>query len=752
MKNLLFIPAGFFLFTIMVFSQPRGVVTGVVFDSLTGSPLAGAAVVADERSGTMSDGRGHYLLTLKAGRYLLQVRFLGYTTAARAVQVQEGDTVHVDFRLAPEQKMLSEVVVSAGKFSQKLSDVNVSMTVLRPKEIQLDNPVSLEGLLNKVSGVDILDGQPSIRGGSGYSYGAGSRVMVVIDGLPLISGDAGDVKWDFLPMESLSQLEVIKGASSVLYGSSALNGVINLQTLQPGVKPATRVRTYGGFFLHPKRKELVWWEKPRWWAGASFVHARNMKRVSLVTGADLYRNTGYRQKEYDKRARLNFSLTCRPEKVKGLSYGVGFNGMLVDKSDFFLWQNADSGAWKQAAAGVSPYKGYRLYVDPHVRYSTRKGGVHSLKTRYFSVNNNMIDDPDKSNHFNSYIGEYRYQKQWGAYMLSAGLFENYNTVFSRLYGNHHGSETAVYLQLHGKVWKRLDFTAGGRFEMFRLDTFSLSTRPVFRAGVNYHLFRGTHLRLSGGQGFRYPSVAEKFTATSLGALNIFPNPDLKPEKGWSSEFGIMQDYQWKRWAGFVDLSLFINEYRDMIEFVFGMYPPEPNLPPSLKYVGFKTLNVEHARITGLELQVQMEKSAGDFTVALHGGYVYLNPVDLNLPKDGSGDNILKYRYRHGVKGFAQLGYRNWSTGVTLVYRSFIERVDSVFIDPFIGNLILPGYPDYRETHTDGQVIVDLRAGYTFRQMLEISLVSKNLFNREYMGRPGDLRPPRTLEMQINLRL
>ncbi len=752
MKKFLFIPAGFFLFTLMLFSQSGGVVTGRVSDSLTGTPLPGAVVLSGGGKGTTTDGKGHYLLVLSPGDHVLQVRFLGYRTLSRSVRVEGGDTVHLDFRLAATQEVLSEVVVRAGKFSQKLSEVNVSMTVLRPKELQLDNPVSLEGLLNKVSGVDILDGQPSIRGGSGYSYGAGSRVMVVVNGLPLVSGDAGDVKWDFLPLEALSQVEVIKGASSVLYGSSALNGVINLQTLQPGVKPSTMVRMYGGVYMKPKRKELVWWEQPRWWAGTSFLHARNFRRASLVVGGDLYRNTGYRQKEYEKRARLNFSLTCRPEKVKGLTYGVDFNGMLVDKSDFFLWQDADSGAWKQAAAGISPYNGYRLYVDPHVQYNTRHGGIHMLKTRYFSVNNNMIDAPEKNNHFNSYTGEYRYQKKWGVYLLSAGLYENYNTVFSRLYGNHTGNETALYLQVHGKVGERLDFTGGGRYEMFRLDTFSLSSRPVFRAGVNYRLFRGTHLRLSGGQGFRYPSVAEKFTATSLGALNIFPNPYLRPEKGWSAEFGIMQDYRWKKWNGFLDLSLFVNEYRDMIEFLFGMYPPDPSLPPSLEYVGFKALNVEHARITGLELQVHLEKQAGDFTMALHGGYIFLNPVDLNLPKDGSGDNILKYRYRHAVKGYAQFGYRRWSAGVTLVYRSFMERVDSVFVDPFIGNLILPGYPDYRETHTDGQVVVDVRAGYSFGKLLEVSLVSKNLLNREYTGRPGDLRPPRTLEMQIILRL
>jgi len=504
--------------------------------------------------------------------------------------------------------------------------------------------------------------------------------------------------------------------------------------------------------MKPKRKELVWWNTPRWWAGASFSHARNFRRSSLVVGGDLFRNTGYRQKEYERHVRLDGSWTRRPEKVKGLSYGVDFNGMLVEKSDFFLWQNADSGAWKQPPSLISPYKGYRLYVDPHIQYTTRNKGMHILKGRYFSVNNNMINEPEKNNHFNNYQGEYRYQKQWHQYLLSVGLYENYNTVFSRLYGNHTSNETAVYVQFHGRVWDKLDFTAGGRYEMFLLDTFALATEPVFRAGINYRLLRGTHLRLSAGQGYRYPAVAEKFTATSIGALNIFPNPLLQPEKGWSAEFGVMQDLRWKSWSGYLDLSLFINEYRDMIEFRFGMYLPDSVTRPSLKYVGFKSLNVEHARITGLELQAHLEKEVGDFTLAFHGGYVFLQPVDLNIPKGDGNNNILKYRYRHGVKGSLQAGYRRWSAGMTLVYRSFMERVDSVFTDPFIGNLILPGYPDYRIAHTGGQTTVDVRAGYAPAGMINISLISKNVFNCECMGRPGDLLPPRTLEIEVVLRL
>ena len=57
--------------------------------------------------------------------------------------------------------------------------------------------------------------------------------MVLVDDMPLISGDAGQVQWKLIATENINQVEVIKGASSALYGSSALNGVINIRTAFP---------------------------------------------------------------------------------------------------------------------------------------------------------------------------------------------------------------------------------------------------------------------------------------------------------------------------------------------------------------------------------------------------------------------------------------------------------------------------------------------------------------------------------------
>jgi iron complex outermembrane receptor protein len=93
--------------------------------------------------------------------------------------------------------------------------------------------------------VIVVDNDPQIRAGSGFSFGAGSRVMMLVDDLPILSGDIGRPSWSFLPIENLEQVEVIKGASSVLYGSAALSGVINVRTAYPRLEPRTRATAYG---------------------------------------------------------------------------------------------------------------------------------------------------------------------------------------------------------------------------------------------------------------------------------------------------------------------------------------------------------------------------------------------------------------------------------------------------------------------------------------------------------------------------
>ena len=84
----------------------------------------------------------------------------------------------------------------------------------------------------------------------------------------------------------------------------------------------------------------------------------------------------------------------------------------------------------------------------------------------------------------------------------------------------------------------------------------VKAKPVFRAGLNYQIAQATYLRTSWGQGFRFPSMAEMFISTNYSGLQIFPNPELKAESGWSSEIAIKQGLKTGNWMGYFDAAAF----------------------------------------------------------------------------------------------------------------------------------------------------------------------------------------------------
>ena len=123
---------------------------------------------------------------------------------------------------------------------------------------------------------------------------------------------------------------------------------------------------------------------------------------------------------------------------------------------------------------------------------------------------------------------------------------------SELYGDHYSNNFASYIQ-GDKKWNKVKLSAGMRIEYFKIDSIQSSGKllkkdlnipfqPVFRIAGTYNPFSYTFIRASYGQGYRFPSIAEKFVSTFVGGLNVFPNPQIQPEYGWSSELGIKQGF------------------------------------------------------------------------------------------------------------------------------------------------------------------------------------------------------------------
>ncbi|HUX94285.1 MAG TPA: TonB-dependent receptor plug domain-containing protein [Bacteroidales bacterium] len=727
------------------FSQ--GTVAGFVTDNGTGDPVQGVYVITHQNKGSATGEDGFYSLNCEPGMNEIKFQFIGYKSIKRSVNITSADTLWLDIGLDMDIKEIGQIVVSADRTERKVAELTVSMDILKTTDFLDKHITDAQELITKTTGIDVLDGQVSVRGGSGFSYGVGSRVLALIDGLPVVSPDAGNIKWQFLPLENIQQIEIIKGASSVLYGSSALNGIINFRTASAGSHPETKIYAETGIFNKPKNRNWVWWDSPRIYSSASFSHLRKAGKNDIGIGLNLLVDNSYRKFNDERLARLSFRLKHRNAKVKGLAYGLNINSGYTRKTDFILWENAEYGALKQDTSSISELNGTFLAIDPYLSFNNAGRFRHDVRVRFQSSNNRFPVQINNNSDAYSFYAEYQ-----GSFLLSeifsitAGTAETYSNVRSNFYGDHEGMNIAGFSQIEANPTQKLKLVAGIRLEQNYLDKKNDRIVPVFRTGINWQAAEYTFLRTSFGQGYRYPSIAEKHASTTLGSVKIFPNPYVNAESGWSSEIGIKQGIKIGSMTGQADLSAFISQNKDMIEYVFSNYPDPMT---GVFDFGFQANNVEQSRVYGFETEFSISKSTGNINTTLNGGYTYIYPVEFNPVTNKISDIYLKYRRKHSLKISSITAYKKFGFDFNLYVKSKILNIDDVFLNVSTRERILPGFYDYWQDHNTGYLLIDEIISYKINKVITISMALKNALNAEYMGRPGDIQPQRNYSLRLS---
>lgn len=723
------------------------IVSGKVFDVKTGEALPGANIIYGNGRGVITSLDGSFSFHSSENSFILNVRFIGYKSYTRNVIPADTGSLFFNIGLERLYTEIEQIVISAGKTEQRLSDLTVSMSLIKPEDI-LRIPVSdAEELIDRSPGIEILDGQASVRGGSGFSYGAGSRVLALTDGLPMIAPDAGNIKWSYLPFENVSQIEIIKGASSVLYGSSALNGIINFRSAWPGPKPSTRIETETGIYDTPADRNWMWWEGVRMYSSAMISHTRQIKNSDIALSGKVTMDPGYRYLNNENSGRFSFSYRKRSIRHKGIDYGFRLNAGMARKRDFILWENALTGALKQDTSTAQLLNGSFFTFDPFFNHKGKGRFSHELKMRVQSTVNdfegNKRNNSSTLSLFGEYLLKYKLNGNMNFYAGISGTAARINSVF---YGDHASSNLALYSQMDARIGERIKLSGGVRAERNRLDNISDELVPVFRAGINYRVAPYTFLRSSWGQGYRYPSIAERHAATTLGSIRIFPNPYIEPESGWNSEIGIRQGIGAGEWSGQADLACFYTRNKDMIEYLFGLYADPFTGQFSL---GFQSGNTEYSRIYGTELEFLLRRSFKNAQLNIGGGYLYTLPVEFNPVSMKNTGKYLKYRRKHSLKLSSSANSGPVELGMDLFYNSKMLEIDDVFLDESTRETILPGFYNYWMNNRKGYVIADVYCGLKLGKIVKLSFAVKNIGNTEYMGRPGDIRPQRSYVLKLS---
>ena len=789
-----------------VFSQ-NGILEGIVTDD-KGIPIEGAEVIykKDFTQGARTDEKGFYQMELPAGSAKLVCRYTDMKNDTSTVTILNGQTVTYNIQLRSLVKELDQFEVKVGKFDKSIEDQTVSMVVIKPQLIENKNTRSIETALDQTPGLNILDGEPQIRGGSGFTFGVGSKVAVIVDDMPMLSGDAGRPEWGFIPIENISQVEVIKGAASVLSGSSALSGSVHIRTAYPQQKPVFKVNVYSGAYSSPSSSsDAKWNDNYPGIHGFNFLYSKKYKTIDLVLGGNLNYDHGYigppktdsivatvfpdtitnftEQQLVSKRGRLNFNLRKRSEKFKGLSYGVNGNFMLAHTNMPLAWLNDSSGLYRAYPGAIFLQDQVIFNLDPYVNLNTETNGKHALRARILHADNEM--SANQSNRATTIYGDYMFQKSYPELKnldFIGGLTSTLTNSFANIYSgsgspNNQLLNISAYTQLESKVNKTLNISAGARLEYFQLNDSITALKPIFRAGSTIKLYQETYLRGSYGQGYRFPTITERFIKTGVGNFGVFPNPTLKPESSWNAEIGIKQGIKLGKIYGYIDIAGFWQEYQNTIEYMFGIWRTLTPDPQTLgQSAGFMFLNTGESRVTGIDASFMgMAKLGKKTNLTFMTGYNYIVPKTLSpdyvyatdslnrvftynsTSLDGS-KGILKYRFLHNVKLDAEMTYdKKLSFGISVKYFSKIVNMDAIIKDfeelttdttSDIGNWLQDlRYMDYYNAHRFGNWIFDARFSYSFNETHKIAIIGSNIFNRSYSLRPLKIEAPRTIMVQ-----
>jgi outer membrane receptor for ferrienterochelin and colicin len=722
------------IITQMMQAQPGGRIQGLILDEQNGKGLYGANVlVQGTLLGAASDETGGFTITrLPPGTFTLFVTMIGYESQSIPITLQPDVTRTVTIHLIPTVLTQPALVVTATKRRQLIEDAPTTVDILQGEDILKRNPTTLDQVLVNTAGLGIIDGQIELRGSTGFNWAAGSRVMLMLDGHPMINGDTGGIFWEGIPIEEIERVEIVKGAGSALYGSNAMAGMVNIITRSPGPEPRFRYHLNWGFYDEPAYENWRWTDRfltyrirelkayqlnqSLSFEGIDLSYSQKFDRTDLAVTLGHKRSSGYHENGSYSRwnGMIKTSHTFNAQKKWSLLMNYSEN----DHGEFLQWQSQSS-----PLTVPGNERGNRILYKNGSILSTFSNAVSHQLAYQIKANWNRTDwknnFPDNSDFaVTDRLGsEIQIDVLKWNHGLTFGAEGIYITTRARIFGNRNSRDGAVYAEDEIKLTPLWTGTIGTRIDIHHIPDLSTDWQISPRAGLVFRPFAGTSLRLSAGRGFRAPSLAEVFSTVNVAGVRVVPNLELtKAERALSAEIGINQIARFPRPASVIsrwlnpklifDAALFANRYSNMIDIDYN---------DSLK--AFQFMSLGQARTWGTETKVQLSLIEGGCLI--HTGYTWLNHEDVETGKP------LPYRSDHRLVTGFELRWKTLLFGMDYRYASRQREVVTLFIN-------------------DERVpmhVIDARIQIHWHKM-SFSIEGKNLRNYNYTLRQRFLEPVR----------
>lgn len=601
--------------------------------------------------------------------------------------------------------VLDEVVVTATKFPKKLSETGKVLTVISQQQLQQNSSHSIGEILNQQTGL-VITGSTTTPGTnqSVFMRGASAgNTLILIDGVPVYdaSGISSEFDINYININQVERIEILKGAQSTLYGSDAVAGVINIIMKKDGYKPITGFAdvSAGSFgTINTAAGISGRLNKFQYSLGGAYVHSNGISSAYDSTHSGNFDKDGF--DEYNINVSAGYAISTHID-VRAFAqynqYKAGLDaGAYTDDKDYNLNnKNLVTGLTAKWDASKN-----HLVFNYQYNYINRSFIDDSTDTPSFSIYQDgryksyshfaeLYNSTSINSHVDLLAGvDYRHNATQQSY-LSISSYGPYETALGK--DSASTNQFSVYASLFLKNLSGFNAEIGGRVNNHSIygwnETYSIN--PSFNINKQWKVF------INVASAYHVPSLYQLYSE--------YGNKDLEPEKSQTYEGGL-QFASEKFQARVV---YFKRDIKDVITFY-----TDP-----VTYAG-KYINADKQNDNGIEAELSYSLVQ---SLQLIANYTYTDGkiTDVTSGKDTSYFNL--YRRPHNVFNFSvQWQYKKWAASARLHTTSYFY--ESTYMMP----------PE----KFNGYYTIDLYAEYKPTKALGIFADARNITDQHYFELPG----------------
>lgn len=473
------------------------------------------------------------------------------------------------FEKASVAEDLSPIVVTPNRYPKTIEEIGSSITVLDEEEIEIKQQDFVLDLLRRVPGLSVQQSGGSGRVASVFIRGAESdQTLVLIDGIRANDNGTGQFDFSGLKAENIERIEVLKGPQSVLYGSEAIGGVINIITKEAEDGAGASLSAEGGSFGTQEYRVSGNYATGAFYTSttASYFRTDGISAAADNPENDSYDNLTFTTKTGtrflgDGKAEVTARYTTGTTEVDVFEFGVG----QTDDPNF----EQDSDLYSQSLVVT---KSITENIIPRLEVGFTNQSISGIDP------DTTFNNFDIKNRTQSYVGTVDFLFPWDGVLTAGYSFEHRATENVGNFDERRDVNSG-FLQKQLSFDEAVFLTAGVRYDHDSV----FGDQVTYRTTAAWLLEEwGTRFHGSFGTGFKAPAFNELFFPN-------FGNPDLDAETSLGYDIGIEQELF--NGAASLDVTFFQNKIDDLITF---------------DSETFLAANIEEADIFGFENSLRVD--------------------------------------------------------------------------------------------------------------------------------------------------